>query len=312
MPKGSHRNRRDELLTGLSSYEELHGSLPGIADPVARATLVEQFISSLRRIEFVRGFRHRPMVSPERINPHSPLFDPLKGAFFLDSQGARDEAVWLTFVATHFGKHVSDGWKLAGNVFGSFGNGPIWTLNHYNEHVDDFEAMLVDHQADLEAKSVSGRFSNHRQYQSKKAERISLVFSTFHEWLLDAGGMNSRVRAIHLQVGQEPTAVFRELFGSLETVYGFGRLGTFDFLTMLDKLDLAPIRADSVHFAGATGPLAGAKLLLLGSTDANGKTKALEEAIDSLDDHLQVGKQVLEDSLCNWQKSPTQYVYFRG
>jgi len=27
---------------------------------------------------------------------------------------------------------------------------------------------------------------------------------------------------------------------------------------------------------------------------------------------LNVGMQVLEDSLCNWQKSPRQFVHFRG
>ena len=40
--------------------------------------------------------------------------------------------------------------------------------------------------------------------------------------------------------------------------------------------------------------------------------KQIEAVVDSLDDILHVGKQVLEDSLCNWQKSPNHYVYFSG
>ncbi|MBN9360691.1 MULTISPECIES: hypothetical protein [unclassified Devosia] len=312
MSKGIHRDRHAELLEGLAAYEADHGQLPGIADPAARKTLVEQMVSSLRRVEYVHGFRHRPAMSLRRVDPHSTLFDPLKGAFYLGSKGKRDEAVWIAFVGTHFGKHAKDAWKLAANVMGSFGQGPIWNAERYGAHTADFEAMLVAHQHDLKSKAISGRFSNHRQYQSKKPEKIAKVFATFHEWLTATDGINARVRQIHEKVGQEPTTVFKELYRSMEDVYGFGRLGTFDFLTMIAKLDLAPIEADSVHFAGATGPLSGAKLLVLGAVDAKGRTKGIEKAIDALDDYLLVGKQVLEDSLCNWQKSPKAYVYFQG
>ncbi|MES0148928.1 hypothetical protein NKJ95_17010 [Mesorhizobium sp. M0012] len=312
MPNGIHRDRPLQLLKGFAAYEEEFGPLPGIVDPAARQTLVEQMVSSIRRIEYVRNFRHRPAISADRINPYSPLFDPLKGAFYLDTKGHRDEAVWIAFLGTHFGKHAQDAWKLAANVMGSFGKGPVWTLERYGAHTADFEAMLAAHSDDLKSKSISGRFSNHRQYQSKKIDNIGKVFSTFHEWLTASGGMNAKVRLIHKEAGQEPTAVFKKLYRSMKDVYGFGRLGKFDFLTMVGKLDLAPIDADSVHLTGATGPLFGAKLLVLGAANAEGKPKEIEKAVDTLDDYLNVGKQVLEDSLCNWQKSPTVYIYFRG
>jgi hypothetical protein len=181
MPRGIHRDRGDALAHGLASYEADFGALPGIADPDARRTLVLQMVSSLRRIEFVRGFRVRPQMSPARINPMHSLFDPLKGAFFLEQRGEREEAVWLAFVGTHFGKHGADAWKLASNVMGSFGHGPIWTAQQYSEHQADFDAMLIAHQDDLRSPAVSGRFSNHRQYQSKSADTIAKVFASFRE-----------------------------------------------------------------------------------------------------------------------------------
>lgn len=312
MPNGIHRDRQAALLNALAAYEADYGSLPGIADPAARATLVEQMISSLRRIEYVRGFRNRPPMAPGRIDPHSKLFDPLKGAFYLEGRGQRDEAMWLAFVGTHFGKHADDDWQLAANVMGSFGVGPVWTLAEYSADFSAFDAMLAAHQADLADRTISGRFSNHRQYQSKDADVISKVFKTFHDWLMGPGGIDNRVRDLHQQVGQEPVAVFGHLYASMSQVYGFGRLGRFDFLTMIGKLDLAPIEADSVHFVGATGPLSGARLLLTGAIDGQGTPKQVEKIIDGLDDYLNVGKQVLEDSLCNWQKNPTTFVYFRG
>lgn len=300
------------MLQGLADYERQYGPLPGIVDPDARKTLVLQMVSSLRRIEFVRGFRARPQMSPNRVDPHQPLFDPLKGAFSLEQRGKRDEAVWLAFIGTHFGKHAIDAWKLAANVMGSFGAGPVWTAEEYGRRHADFAAMLVAHQNDLRSPAISGRFSNHRQYQSKAADVIAKVFASFYAWQFEHGGIDARVRSINAQRGQQPTVVFRELYRSMDTVYGFGRLGRFDFLTMIGKLDLAPIEADSVHFSGATGPLAGGRLLVHGNRKAKVTAKAVEARVDALDSYLDVGKQVLEDSLCNWQKSPTVYEYFSG
>jgi len=34
--------------------------------------------------------------------------------------------------------------------------------------------------------------------------------------------------------------------------------------------------------------------------------------LDDLDADLCVGMEVMEDALCNWQKSPLQFVYYRG
>ena len=95
-------------------------------------------------------------------------------------------------------------------------------------------------------------------------------------------------------------------------VSSFGRTARFDYLSMIGKLELANIRPDSVHFGAATGPVDGAKLLFYGSTQADVSMKRLEIAADQLSTHLQLDKQVMEDSLCNWQKSPTIPKGFRG
>jgi hypothetical protein len=92
----------------------------------------------------------------------------------------------------------------------------------------------------------------------------------------------------------------------------FGRLATFDFLAMLGKLGVAPIEPGSAYLAEATGPLKGAKLLVFGDTEAKADPQHLEEILDALDVELKVGKQVLEDALCNWQKTPERFVLFRG
>jgi len=99
----------------------------------------------------------------------------------------------------------------------------------------------------------------------------------------------------------------------MASVYRFGRIGRFDYLTMIYKLALAPIAPDSCHLEGsATGPRFGAKLLIAGSPNAPTPVSVLEARLQSLCEALQVSPDILEDALCNWQKSPGRYVYFAG
>ncbi|MCY1303071.1 Alpha-glutamyl/putrescinyl thymine pyrophosphorylase clade 3 [compost metagenome] len=62
----------------------------------------------------------------------------------------------------------------------------------------------------------------------------------------------------------------------------------------------------------ATGPYDGANLLFLGQVNGDTPRKTLDNWIVELDEELNVGMQVLEDALCNWQKSPRDYIQFRG
>lgn len=313
MALGIHRDRTKAIMIGLSQYEADNGSLPGLQNDRWRECLVEQIVSSLRRIEYIHQLLYRN-VDAERCNPHSALFDPLRASIYLHRQGLIDEAVWMTFVGTHFGKHAVDGWKLAANVFGSFGQGPIWTLEAYSSSPETFEEMLGNNKVALEDKSNSGRFSNHRKFQSKKPDRIGETFRTYFDWQMSVGGFRERLIQVHKARGQAPTETFDGLYHSMHSVYGFGggRLGRFDFLTMLWKLGLAPIEPGSVYLSGATGPLQGAKLLFFGDRDYPISGGKLQANVDGIDDYLNVGKQALEDSICNWQKSPGRFVYFRG
>ena len=120
------------------------------------------------------------------------------------------------------------------------------------------------------------------------------------------------IQEAHRQVGQNPRETFDYLYNSMDAVKRFGRLAKFDYLTMLGKLGLAPIEPGSAYLNGATGPLRGARLLFVGNANAKNGAKELEARLLDLDLQLGVGMQVLEDSLCNWQKSPAKFVSFRG
>ncbi len=310
---GIHRDRIDEFVGKIGQIAQQLGPLRGITTAQRKHCLAQQIVSSLRRISYTDTLLERE-VSPSRCNPLSGVFDPVRGAIYLNRKGRLDEAVWLTFILTHFGKHAVDEWKLAGNVYGSFSEGPVWTFTEYGADVATFEGMLEANRAVLADAAISGRFSNHRKFQSKKPASIAKTLRTFYDWQTEFGGFRDKLVATHERVGQDPEAAFDALFKSMSGVFGFGggRLGRFDFLTMLGKLQIAPVVPGSVYLDKATGPLAGARLLFFGDRDYSITGKSLEHRVDEIDSILCVGKQVVEDSLCNWQKSPDAYVYFRG
>ena len=92
----------------------------------------------------------------------------------------------------------------------------------------------------------------------------------------------------------------------------FGRMAKFDYLTMIGKLELAHIEPGSTYLEGATGPFAGGRLLFGGSTTARLSREDLDSRSVELGDALGIGMQVVEDAVCNWQKSPRKFVPFRG
>ena len=93
----------------------------------------------------------------------------------------------------------------------------------------------------------------------------------------------------------------------MTAVKRFGRTARFDYLTMIGKLGLGNIQPGSAYLLESTGPLKGARLLFGPATRAT-----LETLTVQLGNRLDVGMQVMEDSLCNWQKSPGIFKPFRG
>lgn len=272
-------------------------------------------IDSCRRIDYAHHIRDGSHDA-RRMDPRSDLFDPLKGAVLHNRQGRSDEAFWLVFLATHFGKHEQDGWRLTRDVYGRLGGPGLWDWGTTSADLPGFRDWVGRNEATLRGgDGVKRRFSNHRKYRSLRADSkagLSAVIESYVEWVRPNRGHQGLIRELHTQVGQNPREVFNALYGSMNAVKQFGRLGKFDYLTMLAKLGIAPIEAGSAYVREATGPLPGARLLFVGDADDKCEDRQLDELLAQLDDELGVGFQVLEDSLCNWQKSPAKYELFRG
>ncbi|MCP8687283.1 hypothetical protein MRS74_06875 [Marinobacterium sp. OS208] len=261
-------------------------------------------------MEFIYTIADRP-VSQEYSNPYSDIFDPLKAAIFHRNSQNINEAFWLTFLAIHFGKNLKKGWKLVREFYGSLGNdNNIWTWDRITKNQDYFNNWI-----NINYISFSGSYGNHRKYETLKPEKKrspSNVISTYIEW---AGNNHERLIQDTRNNEINPRVAFEALYKSMSNVASFGRTAKFDYLTMIAKLELTNIEPGKTFMTGATGPVKGARLLFGNSAKANISCAILEHQLSILEQQLSLGKmgmQVLEDSLCNWQKSPSAYKHFRG
>ncbi|MEF2252194.1 hypothetical protein V4D00_17440 [Ralstonia solanacearum] len=306
---------RDQALAAdleekLLAFRVDNKPLPGITEGDNRAAYVEQLVESVRRVKFVSAIGQK-VICEERLDPKSDLFDPLRAATLYRQQGNLDEAFWLAFLFVHFGKSLRTRWNLTRAIYGAWNDKFVWTWEQFNSAPNVFTIWFNQHLPELLENRKQLQFGNHRKYES--LERVDAVLESYVEWVgpeHSHAAMIERARAV---VGNDPRALFGHLYKSMDAVHRFGRTAKFDYLTMVAKLGLVDLRAPSAYMVGATGPLSGARLLFAGTTEATHISRAqADHLLVALDNHLNVGMQVLEDSLCNWQKSPNKFVAFRG
>jgi hypothetical protein len=293
-----------ELHEGLQQFSLSNQTLLGMAPPSHSDTLVLQMIASLRRLDYTQAIKSRE-VAPNRADPKSSYFEPERAAAFYARRGQIDEAIWLIFLATHFGQHGRHGWRMLRDVYSGLGSG-VWTWARVSSNPVQFTAWLKQN-----AKNIKGAFGNHRKYETLSPTSHAGTANVIQSFVNCFAPSPSAWFAQLGRASNDPHRVFDAAYSQMN-VERFGRLAKFDFLALLGRLDLAPIEPGSAYLSGATGPLRGARLLIDGDPNSKTRAAALDKILQDLDRVLGVGMQVMEDSLCNWQKSPSKFVHFKG
>lgn len=297
------------LEVGLRLYQNTRCSLPGINSSARCHSLIEQLIESIRRVKYVHVIRSRP-ISERRTDPNDSLFDPLRASILFRQQGQIDEAFWMVFYFVCFGEHARGGWQYARQVYGKLGSSERWNWASTSAHPRAFSEWLHAHKNLIKNQSAAGGFGNHRKYQSLNAfgeKGTGTAFETYVKWVDPPRTHHELFDQALQRANGDSQKAFDDLYRSMSEVASFGRVAKFDYLTMVGKLDLAPIIPGSPYLQGSTGPLKGAHLLFGKNSPAK-----LNEWSTELANELGVGMQVMEDALCNWQKSPDHFKPFRG
>jgi hypothetical protein len=304
-------SRRAGIAAALQRYERGNGALPGIVRPGHRDALIEQLVDSSREtlyFERLRNDRSGAGVA----DPSAESFHPLRAAIFQERHGNRDEAFWLVFLFIHFGKSRQSGWHLIADIYGRLDSGTLWSWNAVTADVNAFRQWLEANRDAIERLRPKRRFGNHRKYESLDPwteTGTGAVVASYVDWVGEAG---HDARIAQATAGTTTaTQRFSALYKSVRIVHRFGRTAAFDYCSKLTNLGLVAGEPSAACLAGATGPLAGARLLL-SQPGQRLSPAALEAKLAPLRDELDVGFDILEDALCNWQKSPAEFKPFRG
>jgi len=294
------------LEAQLLAFHQNAVPLQGVAPPENMLAFVWQLIDSIQRVSYVQTVRMRP-ISAARADPRNPSFDPIRAAVAL-SAGQAEEAFWLVFLATHCGRNLRTEWQLAAELYGASEAAP-WTWARVLNDPQAYADWVEDHH-----ETFTGKFGNHRKYESLRPgpKGTGAIVRSYVEWIAGFGSHAAMVAQALARSNGNARRAFGVLYEQMRAVLRFGRTGRFDYLTMLSKVGLANIEADSTYMNEATGPKRGARLLFDGQIDSNTGARVLEARVSALEHHLGVGMQVMEDAMCNWQKSPNLYVPFRG
>ena len=301
--------KTSQLSLQLDTFSATTITLVGMSKANRKSTLIAQMIDSIRRTEYLLQVSIRSS-SASLSTPYSGSFQPLAGASAMYKAGQIDDAYWLVYLATHFGKHKQDGWNLTEDIYGRFGQGGVWDWSSASQNPQAITSWLQANYPHVTSAGRSRRFGNHRKYETLKpgVKGTGHALETYINWVKSYGSHRGLIQSAQATVGQNPQEVFAYLYRDLDRVAKLGRLGKFDLLCNLSNLQIAPIFPDKGYIAQATGPKAGARLLF-----GNGLTTSqLESACTDLASFLNLSAQVIEDSLCNWQKSPETYRYFSG
>jgi hypothetical protein len=301
----SRSAERQGIINRLQAAKAAQG-LKGLPDAATIETLAMQFVASLRREDYYKLVQAKP-ISPQRADPNSPSFDAERAVAFHMQQGNIDEAGWLIFLMTHFARRPDTGWLRLKDVYGRLGAG-IWNWTTVVANPPAFYQWLQTNWS-----LIRGAFGNHRKYESLRptANRpMRKVVADYIAWIGPGGHATFFANAVH-SAGNNPHTIFDYLYRSL-IITSFGRLAKFDYLSLVGRYGLAPIEAGTAYLGGATGPGRGARLLVDGNPDSATSNPSLQTKLDAVDAHLQVGMAVMEDALCNWQKSPRHFVHYKG
>jgi hypothetical protein len=263
-------------------------------------------LESEHRVEYIRRLHERD-IAPGRADPTSNLFDPLKGAVARQKTGDVEDAAWLVFLFVHYGRHRRQPWAYARATYAGPSVAAPWNWAHVTADVAGFERWIED--AAPRIRATGGGFGNHRKYE--RLEETGRVVRSYLEWTNDG----SQVQRLNDSVDRargDARAAFADLYESLGPVHRFGRMARLDYLSTIGRLGLAQVSPDRAYIEESTGPARGAALLWAGDAQRTERRRDLDRKVSELGRALTLGPDVLEDAICNWQKSPERFRPFRA
>jgi hypothetical protein len=261
-------------------------------------TLARQTNDSIRRIEIYRTYKERAIhaVSKKLDFYHTSI------PFVLAQRSdlSQNNRLWILYLATYFGKSNQSGWELFNRAtFDSNKSLMLFQdiqkdLDEYFRHLSSFDFF------------DGCSYSNHRKFTAKRLTGEKGVFESMEYFVENIN-----------QYSFEHRMDFHSIYKAAQKIPNFGRLAAFDFSSSLVKCGFNVAEPESMYGENSTGPLNAIGLLLrLTNSDSSSKAK-FQLCVDLMkwfqeNSNIFMVGQVLEDAICNWQKNPSTYTWYKG
>ncbi len=282
------------LANDITEYLTNEGLSYGLSR-ISYEVLAMQIIESMKRVKYFNAVSNRD-IDTRRLDPQDTIFDPVRAILYLKDRNY-DEACWLTFLLVYTAENYQSNWNFLRQLYSGVDEKLTWEVASNNTQI---LPRLADNLINSQNKP---KFGNHAKF--KTLRDIPRVLEDYINFVKVNGGHYNLFINNSLE---DPKEHFRMLFPVIRrNIHSFGRLSTFDYLSMLSKTGLVKVEADNCHIVGSTGPKDGAKLIFGSFSD-----KQLDSYAMGLADHLEIGYQEMEDALCNWQKSPNVFYTYKG
>lgn len=261
------------------------------------SVLSKQTVDSIRRIEIYKTYR----VKSQQADNLGLEYFHTSNPFILAQRSSLlpKQRVWIIYLATYFGKSNKSNWNLfQRSAFDKNKNlfiidDILEKKNYYYDYLESFDFFN------------NSAYSNHRKYTKKSLKGINGVFHSM-DYFLDniSNFVFSEYRT------------FDEVYKLSHNIPNFGRMAAFDFTASLAKCELNVMEPKSLYLHGSSGPIDGLNKLLKISNN-NTIINNYEFGDDLLkwfveNSEIKFIAQVLEDAICNWQKSPLTYKKYFG
>lgn len=281
---------KGEIGTRLTKFQKAN-DLPGLKMEESRARFIEEVWKSQKK------FRALSMLKlSNSADLYEKEFDPVKTIMKLFKEGHLDEAVWLSFLTTHFGL---DAKNTIGQFYRKFGEG-LWNWESIYENANSIRNWLISNEKGFKPL----RFGNHRKFETKDPNNPNgtpAVIQSFVEWVQKTGDGRPYQALCVVSQANTPEERFDRLYRGISLIR-FGRTAKFDFLCLLGNLGILKISPPHCYLDESTGPKGGALLMVEGKIKGR-VTANIEEIIRRLWLTLGIPVEVMEDALCNWQKA---------
>ena len=212
---------------------------------------------------------------------------------------------------------MQSGWRYARDIYGALGGTDRWDWARVSGDPARFRAWLAANQNTLKTDGIVRRFGNHRKYQSledQKPNGTGAAVQSYVAWVGPPRTHEELFRDALVAASGDERQAFARLYRSMTAVVSVRPDGEVRLPDDDRKTRPRSDRAGLHLHERSDRPSRWGPPPLPRESDRE-RRHAPGSSTDGwceLEAQLGVGMQVLEDSLCNWQKSPDDFRRFRG